>query len=125
MAKAAIVTRKRGRPSKEESTAIATERAILEYRLRIAELLPDAISTLKTLLTSGTEKVKEGTAKFIVAEAKETYALYIEEDNQDAEAGGTASANSETHNVDEDNEYVTQMPLTTQIREYKMVENDD
>ena len=32
MAKAEIVTRKRGRPSKEESTAIAIEKAILGTR---------------------------------------------------------------------------------------------
>ena len=124
MAKAEIVTRKRGRPTKEQATAIATEKAILEYRMNVAQLLPDAINTLKTLLTSGTEKVKEGTAKFIITEAKEVFNIYTAEDNEDIEAGGTVSANSQTHAGASD-EMAEMMPLTTQIREYKMAEGED
>lgn len=55
MSKAAIVTRKRGRPSKEESTAIALEKAMINLRGELARLTPKAISTLEGLLTSGTE----------------------------------------------------------------------
>ncbi len=62
MSKAAIVTRKRGRPSKEESTAIALEKAMLDLRGELARLTPKAITTLENLLTTGTEKVKETTA---------------------------------------------------------------
>ncbi|QYC52505.1 hypothetical protein [Salmonella phage SSBI34] len=124
MAKAEIVTRKRGRPSKEESTAIATEKAILEYRLKVAMLLPTAVDTLKGLLSSGSEKVKEGTAKFLINEAKEVFNIYVAEDNQDSEAGGTVSANSQTHAGSSD-EFKNIMPLTTEIREYKMAEGED
>lgn len=124
MAEAKIVTRKRGRPSTEESTAIATEKAILKYRMEVAQLLPDAINTLKTLLTTGTEKVKEGTAKFIITEVKEVYNIYTAEDNEDDAAGGTVSANSQTHAGSSD-EMAEMMPLTTTIREYKMAEGED
>lgn len=120
MAKATIATRKRGRPTAEEATAIATEKAILEYRLKMISLLPNAVETLRTLLTSGTEKVKEGTSKFIIAETKEIYSGYIEEENETANAGGTASASSETH-ADADTSAMKKLiPLTTQIREYEL-----
>jgi hypothetical protein len=125
MAKAPIVKRKRGRPPKEDSTAIATERAILDYKLKIAMLLPDAVTTLQGLLTTGTEKVKQTTAIFIVNEAKEVYSGYIEEDNETNAAGGTASASSETHADQQSAEMRNLMPLTTEIREYKMAEGED
>lgn len=122
--KAPIVKRNRGRPTKEEGTAIATEKAILDYRLKMALLLPTAVETLEGLMTSGTEKVKEGTAKFIINEAKEVFSIYTAEDNEDNEAGGTVSASSENHSGSSE-EFKNMMPLTTQIREYKMVEGDE
>lgn len=124
MSKAAIVTRKRGRPSKEESTAIALEKAMLDLRGELARLTPKAIQTLENLLTTGTEKVKETTAKYILEQAKEVNNLYTEEDNEDDAAGGTTSASSETHAGSSD-EMKNAIPLTTQIREYKVVGEDD
>lgn len=124
MTKAAIVTRKRGRPSKEESTAIALEKAMIALRGELARLTPKALTTLEGLLTSGTEKVKETTAKYILEQAKEVHNLYTEEDNEDEAAGGTTSAESTTHSGSSD-ELKMAMPLTTQIREYKLAEGED
>lgn len=124
MSKAAIVTRKRGRPSKEESTAIALEKAMINLRGELARLTPKAITTLEGLLTSGTEKVKETTAKYILEQAKEVNNLYTEEDNEDDAAGGTTSASSQTHSGSSD-ELKAAMPLTTEIREYKVVGEDE
>lgn len=124
MTKAAIVTRKRGRPSKEESTAIAMEKAMIALRGELARLTPKALQTLEGLLTSGTEKVKETTAKYILEQAKEVHNLYTEEDNEDDAAGGTASASSETH-AGSSSEIRKAIPLTTAIREYKMTGTDD
>lgn len=124
MTKAAIVTRKRGRPSKEESTAIALEKAMIALRGELARLTPKALTTLEGLLTSGTEKVKETTAKYILEQAKEVHNLYTEEDNEDEAAGGTTSAESTTHSGSSD-ELKAVMPLTTKIREYKLAEGED
>lgn len=124
MKKAAIVTRKRGRPTREQATAIAIEKAIIDSRGELARLTPKALLTLEKLLDTGTEKVKETTAKYILEQAKEAHALYVEEDNEDIEAGGTVSANSETHSGSS-SEIRDAIPLTTQIREYKVVGEDD
>lgn len=124
MTKAAIVTRKRGRPSREESTAIALEKAIINARGELARLTPKAIQTLEGLLTSGTEKVKETTAKYILEQAKEVHNLYTAEDNEDEAAGGTTSASSSSH-AGSSEEIRSAIPLTTQIREYKMAEGED
>lgn len=124
MAKADIVTRKRGRPTSEESTAIAIEKSVLKARSDLARLTPKAIKTLEGLLDTGTEKVKETTAKYILEQTKEAYNLYISEDNEDAQAGGTTSAASETHTGSSE-EIRNLIPLTTQIREYKMAEGQD
>lgn len=124
MAKAEIVTRRRGRPSKEESTAISVEKAVLASRSELARLTPKALKTLEGLLDTGTEKVKETTAKYIIEQTKEVYDLYIREDNEDDAAGGTTSASSDTH---AGASQVTRdaIPLTTTIREYKMAEGED
>ena len=124
MTKAAIVTRKRGRPSREESTAIALEKAIISARGELARLTPKALQTLEGLLTSGTEKVKETTAKYILEQAKEVHNLYTAEDNEDEAAGGTTSASSSTHAGTSD-EIKAAIPITKEIREYKMAEGED
>lgn len=124
MTNATIVTRKRGRPSREESTAIAMEKAMISLRGELARLTPAALKTLEGLLTSGTEKVKETTAKYILEQAKEVHNLYTAEDNEDDAAGGTTSASSTTH-TGASSEVKAAMPLTTQIREYKMTGTDE
>lgn len=124
MTKAAIVTRTRGRPTKEESTAIAMEKAMISLRGELARLTPKALNTLENLLTTGTEKVKETTAKYILEQAKEVHNLYTQEDNEDEAAGGTTSASSATH-AGSSNEIKSAIPLTTQIREYKMTGTDE
>lgn len=124
MTKAAIVTRKRGRPSREESTAIALEKAMISLRGELARLTPKALTTLEGLLTSGTEKVKETTAKYILEQAKEVHNLYTEEDNEDEAAGGTTSASSPTHSGSSA-EIRAAIPITREIREYKVAEGED
>lgn len=124
MADTKIITRRRGRPTSEESTAIAVEKSVLKMRSDLARLTPKAVATLEKLLETGTEKVKETTAKYILEKTKETYDLYIAEDNEDDTAGGTTSASSEQHKGASD-EIKNLIPLTTQIREYKMAEGED
>lgn len=124
MADSKIVTRKRGRPTSEESTAIAIEKSVLKARADLAKLTPKAIQTLENLLSTGTEKVKETTAKYILEQTKEVYNLYIAEDNEDAEAGGTTSASASNHSGPS-SEIRAAIPLTTQIREYKMTGTED
>lgn len=116
MANVPIVKRRRGRPHKEESVAIAMDKAILDMRSGIADLVPEAMKTLKSLLSSGTEKVKEGTAKFILQEAKEIQASYIVEDNEREPETAEGLESAKKADV---------MPLTTAIREYPKVSGDD
>jgi len=120
MTKATIVTRKRGRPSKEESTAIAMEKAMISLRGELARLTPKALLTLEGLLSSGTEKVKETTAKYILEQAKEVHNLYVEEDNQEdsdeTPSFGGSAGQANLKSV---------IPLTTEIREYKITGTDE
>lgn len=116
MATAPIVKRRKGRPLKEESTAIAMEKAMLDMKSGFAKLVPKAVAALEGLLTTGSEKVKEGTAKFIIQEAKEIQATYVMEDNDKEDETGDSISVSEPDDI---------MPLTTEIREYKMAEGED
>lgn len=116
MAKTPLVKRRKGRPTVEESLAISLEKAILDMKSGITSLLPEAVKTLKTLLTSGTEKVKQQTAIYIIDEAKELHNFYTAEDNDEEGQTGDGIKVVDTS---------AQMPLTTEIREYKMAENDD
>lgn len=122
MAKVAIVTRTRGRPRAEESVAIKMDKAMLDLKSGIADLVPEALKTLKSLLVADSEKVRETTSRFIIEKAQEAQQAYIVEDNENKDAGGTASASSESHNKAMD---MSKMPLTTAIREYKMAEGED
>lgn len=70
--------RRRGRPLKEDSIAIAADKAIIDYKTGVVGLVPDALRVLQTLLqsTSASDKVREGVAKFIIEEAKEFNSVY-------------------------------------------------
>lgn len=120
MSKAPIAPRRRGRPTREESTAIALEKAVVDAREALARLTPKAVKTLETLLDTGTEKVKETTAKYILEQNKEAYGLYVEEDNEESNNITINTGDS----VPEDN-IRSLIPLTTEIREYKLAEGDD
>lgn len=121
MAKATIVTRKRGRPRAEESVAIKMDKSMLDLKSVLAELVPEAIKTLKSLLVAESEKVRETTARFIIEKAEEAQAAYITEENEkDVEGGPATPAASKDKSMD-----LSRMPLTTKIREYKMAEGED
>ena len=76
--------RRRGRPLKEESNAIKAEKAILDYKSGIIDLMEKARMTLENLLTgNSSDKVKEGVAKFIIEEGKTMYQEYLDEDEED------------------------------------------
>lgn len=75
--------RRAGRPLKEESNAIKAEKAILDYKSGIIDLMEEARNTLKALLTgNSSDKVKEGVAKFIIEEGKTMYQEYLAEDEE-------------------------------------------
>lgn len=122
MATISKTPRKRGRPFKEETNAIAMEQAMLHARSKFAELVVPAMETLKSLLTDGSDKVKEGVAKYIITEAekahKEDLSRY-EADQKEDEVEGPNLVDSATVAS------TSSIPLTTEIREYQMVENDD
>lgn len=98
------------------------DKAQLELKSILADLLPTAMSTLKSLLVAESEKVRETTARFIIEKAQEVQDAYVVEDNEDVAAGGTASASAPAHDKAMD---MSRMPLTTNIREYKMAEGED
>lgn len=103
--------RRRGRPPKEESTALALDRAMMEYREALAGLVKPSLDALKLLLTSPTssEKVKEGVAKYLLEKAEALDVVYKKQDDENEE-----NKPSSVSSVDDDE----QMPLTTKIREY-------
>lgn len=107
--------RRRGRPPKEESTALALDRAIIEHRADIASLVKLSTDTLKELLTSSksSDKVKEGVAKYILEKAEKLDEEYKRQDDDTDDSGSMT-------NKDDD----VQMPLTTVVREYVVNEDD-
>lgn len=101
--------RRRGRPLKEDSVAIAADKAMFDYKTGVIGLVPDALLTLQGLLTNGTEKVKEGVAKFIIAEAKEYHEVYAQQDEEMDEPIPTIA---EDHQDEEEN-YI---PISLEVR---------
>lgn len=110
MAKSTTIKRGRGRPLKEESNAIAAEKAIIDYKSELIKIIPEAFKTLKDLMaTASSDKVKEGIAKFFLEEGKDILKEYIEQDNEN-EAEATANV------IDVDENKPTQKPFTTDIQ---------
>lgn len=93
--------RRRGRPLKEDSVAIAADKAMFDYKSGIVGLVPDALKTLETLLTNGTEKVKEGVAKFIIAEAKEYHEIYVQQDEEIDDPKPSSVSNEDEEDSDD------------------------
>lgn len=116
MAKAPIVRRNKGRPTSEESAAIAMDIAMIKFNKGIADLVVPALDTLRTLLSSKSEKTQEQVAKFIIGEAKEARNAYIAEDNENEAAGGGVSASSDAHAGQID---ASAIPLSLEIAEFK------
>ena len=76
------VKRRRGRPLKEESNAIAVEKAILDGNTTLIALIPDAIQVLKDLMTANTTKdnIRENIAKCVIEKGEALNAQYNAED---------------------------------------------
>lgn len=76
------VKRRRGRPLKEESNAIAVEKAILDGNSELIGMIPDAIKVLKSLLTTQSTKdnIKESVAKYVLEKGNKLNEKYNEED---------------------------------------------
>lgn len=98
---------KRGRPLKEESNAIRAEKAMLDYKSGIIDMMDEARKTLHTLLTASnsSDKVKEGVAKFIIEEGKAMYQEYLDEDEESekenvSESGKTPTASPKPFTTD-------------------------
>lgn len=103
--------RRRGRPLKEDSVAIAADKAIFDYKSGVVALVPDALVTLQSLLVTGSEKVKEGVAKFIIAEAKEVHENYLQQED-DLDDAKPTSADAESETTEEDDV----IPISLNIR---------
>lgn len=116
MAKAPIVRRNKGRPTSEESAAIAMDIAMIKFNKGIADLVVHALTTLQNLLKSKSEKTQEQVAKFIIGEAKEARNSYIQEDNENDAAGGGVSPSSTAHAGQIE---AGSLPITLEIAEFK------
>lgn len=114
----AVPKRRRGRPLKEESNAIALDRAMLDFKQGISGLVPLATDALKVLLDKGSDNVKRDVAKFIIEEAKSIHNAYVEQDEEEMDAknnkaGAVGDAGAEVEDEDD------RMPLSTEVVEFK------
>lgn len=111
------VKRRRGRPLKEESNAIAVEKAILDGNTTLIALIPDAIQVLKDLMTTSTTKdnIRENIAKYVIEKGEALNAQYNAEDDADeTEKVSVVSEKSESEGLTK--------PFTTDIIPFKTAE---
>lgn len=101
------IKRRRGRPLKEESNAIAVEKAVLDGNTNMIALMPDAYKVIKDLLlaTGTKDNIRAAIAKFVIEKGEDLNLQYNAEDEAEetervSEVGTSASA---------------QMPFTTDI----------
>ncbi|QEQ94934.1 hypothetical protein pEaSNUABM56_00152 [Erwinia phage pEa_SNUABM_56] len=101
------IKRRRGRPLKEESNAIAVEKAILDGNTTLIALIPDAYQVLKDLMvnTATKDNIRENIAKYVIEKGESLNSQYNAEDEAD-----------ETERVSETGKQPeAQMPFTTDI----------
>ena len=92
------VKRRRGRPLKEESNAIAVEKAVLEGNSELIGMIPDAIKVLKSLLTTASTKdnIKESVAKYVLEKGHKLNEKYNEEDADGDDKSTPSSSEKES-----------------------------
>lgn len=101
------IKRRRGRPLKEESNAIAVEKAVLDGNTNLIALMPDAYRVIKDLLLTAATKdnIRAAIAKFVIEKGEELNLQYNAED--EAEDSERASETGSKTGA--------QMPFTTDI----------
>lgn len=111
-AKQGLTKRRRGkgRPLKEESNAIQLEKNILDLKMNLIAMIPDAHSVLKTLMNSPATKdnIRENIAKFVIEKGEQMLSDYFDEEEE----------SEETKNVDDgvkSSEKPLTKPFTTDI----------
>lgn len=89
--------RRRGRPLKEESNAIAVEKAVMDGNTELIKLIPKAYEVLKNLLNNPATKdnILAGVAKYVIEKGDDLDARYKEEDD-DADTDKITQNKSET-----------------------------
>jgi len=104
------IKRRRGRPLKEESNAIAVEKAVLDGNTNMIALMPDAYRVIKDLLmaTGTKDNIRAAIAKYVIEKGEELNIQYNAED--DAEENERVA---ETGKASENEKAV--MPFTTDI----------
>lgn len=77
------IKRRRGRPLKEESNAIAVEKALLDGNASMIALMPDAYKVLKDLLlAAGTkDNTRAAIAKYVIEKGEDLNIQYNAEDD--------------------------------------------
>lgn len=76
------IKRRRGRPLKEESNAIAVEKAVLDGNTNMIALMPDAYRVIKDLLlaTGTRDNIRAAIAKYVIEKGEELNIQYNVED---------------------------------------------
>lgn len=103
--------RGKGRPLKEESNAMQLEKNILDLKMKMIAMIPDAQKVLSDLMMNPSTKdnIRENIAKFVIEEGKQMLSDYFDEENENEE---------ETSNVDDgrkNGEEVLTKPFSTDI----------
>lgn len=107
MAIKAPIKRRRGRPLKEESNAIAVEKAILDGNTNMIALMPDAYKVIKDLLTAAGTKdnIRAAVAKYVIEKGEDLNIQYNAEDEDEERERVTEVGENHT----------SKMPFTTDI----------
>lgn len=79
--------RGKGRPLKEESNAIQLEKNILDLKMKMIAMIPDAQKVLSDLMMNPQTKdnIRENIAKFVIEEGKQMLSDYFDEENESEE----------------------------------------
>lgn len=85
--------RGKGRPLKEESNAIQLEKNILDLKMKMIAMIPDAQKVLSDLMMNPNTKdnIRENIAKFVIEEGKQMLSDYFDEEDESEEVVGNVS----------------------------------
>lgn len=95
--------RGKGRPLKEESNAIQLEKNILDLKMKMIAMIPDAQKVLNDLMMNPSTKdnIRENIAKFVIEKGEMMLSDYFDEENESEE---------ETNNVSDGNNSTDDAP---------------
>lgn len=106
--------RGKGRPLKEESNAIQLEKNLLDLKMNMIAMIPDAHTVLKDLMMKSTTKdnIRENIARFVIEKGEQMMSDYFDEENELEEEAPVKEKEKS------DDEVLTK-PFTTDILSFK------